>query len=164
MIFGNVSPIRQCGLISSSTLLSRGFFHYLPPICTVGMLGSFTVLIMSDLTCQVTLTALKPKWPHESWKSIWAALLLLRIIFLSSLSVIPTQEAFLGDTISHWTPQGITAAHRADTLCQPTSHSRTCRACKVSGHLSPQLLISLTSPYKELGRGKKNQLLLWLPI
>lgn len=153
-------------MISSFTLLSHGCFHYLPPICSVGMLGSFTVLIMSDLTCQVTLAALKPKWPHESCKSGWAALLLLHITFPSSLSLNPTPEALRGgQTISHQTPQGITAVHKADTFCQPTSSSKMCRACQVSGHpSSPQLVIPVTSLYKEFGRGKEKELFLWLPI
>lgn len=70
-------------------------------------LGSFTVMIMSDLTRQVTLTARKPKRPHKSWKNDWAALLLLRIIFLSSVSLIPAPEALLGGTTStqHRSPQ-----------------------------------------------------------
>lgn len=41
-------------------------------------------------------------------------------------------------------------------LCQPTSSSETCGACKVSGHPSSSHLVTpVTSLYKELGTGKK---------
>lgn len=107
LVFRKVRPIYRRGSISSCTLLCHGCLHYLLPICTGGTLGSCTVMIMSDLTCQVTLTARKPKQPHKSWKNGWAALLLLHIIFPSSLSLIPAPEALLGGTTStqHRSPQ-----------------------------------------------------------
>lgn len=153
LVFRNMRPIYRRGSISSSTLLCHGCLHYLLPICTVGMLGSFTVMIVSDWTRQVALTAQKPKRPRKSWKNGWAALLLLCVIFPSSLSLIPAPEALLGGTAS---TQHRRASQQPAELCQPTSSSETCGACKVSGHpSSSHLVTSVTSLYKELGTGKK---------
>lgn len=143
-------------MISSFTLLSHGCFHYLPPICTVGMLGSFTVLIMSDLTCQVTLTALKPKWPHKSCKKRLGCFAV--VTHYIPLLIVTKSNLLGGETISHQTPQGITAVHKADTFCQPTSSSKMCRVRQVSGHpSSPQLVIPVTSLYKEFGKRERKR-------
>lgn len=42
-------------------------------------------------------------------------------------------KASRGKIITHWTLPGIAAAQKADPFCQPTSSSKMCRACKVSG-------------------------------